>query len=266
MIRILATFIFICLATPLFAQLVNIEKKRKEYKEGFQGKISFSFNIIQNTSKITQGANTSHLQFIKNKHTFLLLNDYTLMKVEKDSDNFDLVNKNFQHFRYNYSIIDTNKLNLELFFQRQQNKIKFLEMRLLSGAGLRIKLIDNKFMTWYIAPLAMYEKEVLSDSLSTVTEMLKGDIYMSLGVNITDNVHFSNVTYYQPALLDFRNMNNFEPINDFRLFSESSLSFIILKNLEYSMVFELAYDSRPPTELINQPLFYNFKNKLSYKF
>ena len=55
--------------------------------------------MTQNTSKIIQGSNSANLQYTKGKHTFLLLNDYTLMKVQKDQNNFDLKDQNFQHFR-----------------------------------------------------------------------------------------------------------------------------------------------------------------------
>jgi Protein of unknown function, DUF481 len=264
--KIFITLFLFLISFSVSAQVVNIEKQRKEYKRGFQGKVAFSFNIIQNTSKIIQGSNAVHLQYIKNKHTFLLLNDYTLMKVQKDSDDIDLVNKNFQHFRYGFSIVDTNAINFELFVQRQQNKIKYLDFRFLTGAGLRFRIIENDFMTLYFAPLAMYEHEILSDSAATTTKMIKGDFYISLRMNLTKNVYFSNVTYYQPALFDVGAMSNFEPFSDFRLSSESSFSFVVFKNIEYSTVFELAYDSRPPEELINQPLFYNLKNKLVFKF
>ncbi len=248
------------------AQLVNIEKKRIAYKEGFQGNINFSFNIIQNTSKITQGSNTTHLQFVKKKHTFLILNDYTIMKVKSENDKYDLIDQNFQHFRYNYSIIDTNKFNFEFFIQRQQNKIKYIDLRFLTGTGLRFCIFDNEFASFYIAPLFMYENEILSDSAHTNTKMIKASIYSSFGFVLTDKVCFNNVIYYQPALVDLASMNNFEPVEDFRLFSESSLSFQIFKKIHFAMVFELAYDSRPPDELIDKPLFYNLKNELIFKF
>ncbi len=255
----------ILLKINLFGQLVNIEKERKEYRPGFQGAVSFSFNIIQNTSRILQGSNTTHLQYVYKKHTFLLLNDYTLMKVESDKQNFDLINNNFQHFRYNLSLLDTQKISFETFFQRQQNKIKYLDFRFLAGGGVRFRFVNTNFITIYFAPLFMYENEILSDSLKTTTKMFKGDLVFSISLNIAKTVNLKNVTYYQPALLDFDKNTIFE-FEDYRLFSESSLSFKIFKNLEFSMIYELAYDSRPPEELLNIPLFYNFKNTLTYKF
>jgi len=264
--KLLVIVLFVFIYSSAFSQLVNIEKERKSYKEGFQGFISFSFKITQNTSKIIQGSTVANFQYVKKKHTFLVLNDYTVMQVQKDQDNIDLKNKNFQHFRYNYSIVDTNKISFEAFVQRQQNKIKFLKLRALGGAGFRFKLIDNKNFTYNIALLSMYENEILLDSVNTNTIMLKGDFYMSFIVKINDYLFFSNVTYYQPALADFNNYSNFERFTDFRLFSDFSFSFVIFKNLRYSLGFQSAYDSRPPLELVNHKLFYDVSNKLTYKF
>ncbi len=264
--KILFLVLYIFLSASLHSQLVNIEKERKSHKQGFQGFISFSFDITQNTSKIIQGSNTANFQFIKNKHTFLVLNDYSIMKVIKNQDNFDLKNKNFQHFRYNYSIVDTNKISIEYFVQRQQNKLKFLELRFITGTGPRFKIINSPKFNFFIAPLFMYEYEVLTDSLNTNTKMLKGDFYISCTIKLSDSLYFSNVTYYQPAFANFNNYSDFERFYDFRLFSDFSFSFEIFKNLEYSLSFESSYDSRPPSELIDKPFFYDLSNRLTYKF
>ncbi len=264
--KIIFFSIFIFSFNISFSQLVNIEKERKQYKQGFQGSISFSFSIIQNTSQIIQGANTAHLQYTKRKSTFLILNDYSIMKVQKGENKFDLINQNFQHFRYNYSIVDTNKIDYEFFVQKQQNKIKYLQFRFLTGTGLRFRIIRNKNIVFYLAPLVMYENEILSDSAKTTTKMLKGDIYSSLNLKLTDKLSFSNVTYYQPALANLNNYSEFERFKDFRIFSETSFSIKIFKKLQYSLVFELSYDSRPPEELLTKPLFYNLTNQLTYNF
>ncbi|MBN2662819.1 MAG: DUF481 domain-containing protein [Bacteroidales bacterium] len=264
--KLIVFVFFVFLSSSVFSQLVNIEKERKSYKEGFQGFVTFSFDVAQSTSKIIQVSNLANFQFVKKKHTFLILNDYTIMQVQKDQDNIDLINKNFQHFRYNFSIVDTNKVSFETFVQRQQNKIKFLKLRALAGAGFRFNIINNKNFVLNFAILSMYENEILSDSINTNTKMLKGDMYLSFSLKIIDHLYFSNVTYYQPALADFNNFASFEQFNDFRIFSDFSFSFVIFKNLEFSLAFESAYDSRPPLELVNNKLFYDISNKLTYKF
>jgi hypothetical protein len=187
------------------------------------------------------------------------------MKVKNNNNKFDLVNQNFQHLRYNYSIIDTNIVDLELFIQRQQNKIKYLKLRFLTGAGLRYRIIKTKNINFYFATLMMYENEILSDSAKTNTKMLKADLYSSISIKIS-TFKLTNVTYYQPALFDLNKYKDFERFKDFRIYSETSLSFKIFKNIEYSFVYQLSYDSRPPIELVSTPLFYNFTNELTYNF
>lgn len=249
-----------------YAQLVNIEKERKENKQGFQGAISFSLSLKKNTSSIFTANNNTHIQYTHKKHTILFLNDYSIINVKIDKNNTELENQNFQHLRYNYSIVDTNRITFEIFGQRQQNKIKFLKLRLLAGTGFRFRIIENDNISFYIASLAMYEKEILSDSLNTLTSTLKADIYSSFSVSINDFLSFKNVVYYQPALINLNKYKDFELIKDYRLFIESSMKFQIYKNIFYELQFQMSYDSRPPIELINTPLFYNFKNQLTFKF
>ncbi len=262
---ILALF-FLSITHFSYSQLVNIEKERKEQKEGFQGSIAFGLISTKTTSSMFQANNTIHLQYILHKNTFLILNDYSIIKVKIDENNTDLENKNFQHFRYNYSLVDTNKIVYELFLQRQQNKVKYLKLRALAGTGFRFGIIDNDKMSLYVASLGMYEKEYLTDSAQTVTESIKGDIYSSFSITFTDNFSFKNVVYYQPALVNLNNYKDFEFVKDYRLYLESSLKFKVFKNIFYELQFQMSYDSRPPTELLNTPLFYTFKNQLTFKF
>ncbi len=264
---ILVSLLLIVIAFNVQAQVVNIEKKRKNKKEGLQGKIGLSLNITENTKQIIEGNNTINLQYSQKAHTFLLFNDYTLMKVKKTGVNEDLINKNFQHIRYNYTLKDSSFATLELFAQRQQNKIKYLNFRGLAGAGFRFRILENNIISLHFAPLLMYEQEILSDSLQTKTKNLKGDIYTSISLKITDNFYVSHVTYFQPALYDLGNYADFEYFSDFRLSSETVLTFSIIKNrLEFNIKYQMSYDSRPPIELIEKPLFYTLKNQLTFKF
>lgn len=250
------------------AQLVNIEEKRKEKKEGFQGETSVSLKITQNTKKIIQGNNEIALQYSKKANTILFFNDITLMKVKEDEkEDDDLVNENFQHFRYNYTFKDSSFLTSEFFIQRQQNKVKYIELRALIGTGFRFRILNNEYVNFYLAPLIMYENEILNDNEKTKTQMIKGDLYTSLNLNISNNVQFSNITYYQPALYDLANYQYFEYFNDYRIASETSLNFTIIEEkLNYLINFEMSYDSRPPEELINNNFFYTFSNKINFIF
>jgi hypothetical protein len=250
------------------AQLVNIEEKRKEKKDGIQGNITIALKITQNTKQIIQANNDISLQYSKKSHTILFFNDLTLMVVREDNHKDDnLINENFQHFRYNYTLQDSGFFTTEFFLQRQQNKVKYLDLRFLIGSGPRFKIINNNHTILYLAPLLMYENEILNDSLGTITTMIRGDLYTSLSLNFNNFITFSNVTYYQPAIYNLAKNTDFERFKDFRIASNTSLSFSIIKNkLEYIINYEMSYDSSPPEELITKPLFYTFTNKLKFIF
>ncbi len=265
--KIFSLFLLLFISYPLYSQLVNIEEQRRNIKPGLQGLIDFSFDINQNTRFLSRFSNTISLQYTYKQHTVLVLNDITILRLRDPNQNIDIINKNFQHIRYNYSFRSRQWLIYELFIQRQQNKIKYIQYRFLTGTGLRIRLLNNDKIKLFIAPLAMYEKEILSDSAATQTITLKGDFYISASLKFNEHIGLSYVTYYQPALYNLSQQPNFERIKDFRLASETELNFEIIKDhIKFSIDLNLNYDSKPPAEIANYPLFYSLNNKLSFKF
>ncbi len=233
------------------AQLVNIEKKRKKNYKGLRGAIGLAIDFKDNGNDIFQAKNSLDLQYATGAHTFIFLNDFSMMQVNDDK----LVNNGFQHFRYNYTLRDSSFLTFELFSQHQYNSIKLLEQRIIAGLGPRFRLINMDKLVFYFAPLVMYESEKLSDVLNTHTEQIKLDAYVSAHFAINDLLGISHVTYYQP---------NFEEWSDYRLSSETMLKLKFTKNLSLSFVYGMNYDANPPDAIQN--LFYNLQNKISYSF
>ena len=247
--KLIFTFLISFIGQSINAQLVNTERLRKETKEGLQGMVSFAFNFSKTTSEIRVLQNSIGLQYTRRKHTFLILNNIEFMHIKTFDTKQELANQNFQHIRYNYSIKDSSTLIWEYFIQHQQNKIKYQDLRLVTGTGPRFKIADSDNISFYICPLFMYEHESEFYDAGKIidTHVLKGDFYAVLVLNIVDEMVFRHITYYQPALYDFTQSNTFEPIVDFRISSESSLSFSFFKNrLEFSTSFIISHDSRPP--------------------
>ncbi len=260
-------FTFLLFSYNSSAQLVNIEDQRRNIKPGLQGLIDFSLIINQNTRYLSKFSNAVSLQYTYHQHTLLILNDINIVRLKDTNQNIDIINRNFQHIRYNYTFSSKPWLIYEAFVQRQQNKIKYIRYRFLVGSGLRTRIIKTEKVQLFLAPLIMYEHEILSDSNATQTMTLKGDFYISMSIKFNDYITLTHVTYYQPALYNLSQQNNFEPIKDFRMSSETELSFDIIKeHVKFSVDFNLNYDSRPPIEIANYPLFYSLNNKLSFKF
>jgi len=242
---------FVLTSQLSIAQVVNIEKKRKGNEDGFAGLIGLGFYLIDNGKHISQFKNTIDLQYKKGPHTFILLNDLSLMTVDDDN----LINSGFQHFRYNYTIKDSSFVTIEAFAQHQYNAIKLLEKRILAGFGPRFRVINADKVLFFMGLIGMYEYEQLTDSLRTKTELIRLGSYMSFNWDIAENLSFNNITYYQPAFQRFTN---------YRISSETNLQLKITRSLSFKIGLQTNYDSNPPENI--QKLFYYWENALSYEF
>lgn len=235
----------------IIAQVINVEKIRKQNEDGLKGTISIGFFFIDNGKKISTFKNLIEVQYDKGPHTYILINDLSLMRVDKDN----LINAGFQHLRYNYTIKDSSFFTIETFFQHQYNTIKLLKKRLLFGIGPRFRLLNTPKSLIYIGTLGMYENETLSDSAETRRSIMRLGSYLSFKWDILKNLSFSNITYYQPAFTDFKN---------FRLTSETGFQLKITDSFSFKTGFQVNYDSKPPENV--QKKFCNWENELIYNF
>ena len=92
--------LFILLPLCSLGQIINVENKRfSSDKEGFVGTFDLGLNLIKNSAQILQFNNNVHLQYTKDNHTYLLLNDISFVQKEGEED---WLNTCYQHFRYIY--------------------------------------------------------------------------------------------------------------------------------------------------------------------
>lgn len=256
---ILTFLLLFFLINNVFSQLVNIEKRRNLENDTILGSIGVSADFLRNTKDVKSLKGNFALEMSKKKHTFLLYSELAYSNVDGE----DIVNNGYQHLRYNYSFTKPSFLTLELFIQNQYNSIKLLKHRNLVGGGTRFLIHDGDKLFLYFSPLLMYEREVLSDGLSTITERFKGDFYITTGIHINSVFSINHVTYYQPCITKF---------SEFRVFSETGFAFKAFKHLTFSINYQLSYDSNPPVDYnLDEPtaipnLFYTLKNIIRFKF
>jgi hypothetical protein len=239
----------ILLTTNSEAQLVNIEKSRKEARPGFQGHIDLNLMLTRNTRQILETGTTAHLQYTSGKHTLLALNNLGFMRVEGEN----LINNGFQHLRYNYKI-GNGFTTAEAFIQHQYNSIRLLQRRFLLGGGPRFRIYENESTGVFIAPLVMYEQELLNDG-SPRTDRFKGDLYVSFTWSPDESITFSHTTYYQP---------DFSLMSEYRISSETGLEMQFTANFSFLITWNLAFDSHPPADIPG--LFYTLRNGIKYSF
>lgn len=248
--RLTVSFLILLSSVTTNAQLVNVEKSRKEAKPGLQGSIDLNLSLAKNTKQIFEGGTTAHIQYTRNRHLILALNSISLLRAEGSN----LINDGFQHIRYNYSI-GNGFATFETFTQHQYNSIRLLQRRFLLGIGPRLRIYENENFGLYLAPLVMYEQEKLNDENQTQTNKIKGDLYISTTYSLDKQISFSHTTYYQPDL---------NKINQFRLASDTGLEVKFNTSFSFIVTYSLAYDTHPPDDIPN--LFYTLKNGIKYNF
>ena len=259
-----------------FAQLENIETRRRGDKQGLQGSISLSLDLQKNTRQIFQARNTIALQYKDTVNTILLINDISFLQVNSDEA---LTNNSLQHFRYNYTPTQTNGVfTIEVFSQHQNNRVKLLDTRFLSGVGPRFRLLGSKDKPYYfyLSTLVMYEYEKLIEDIENladeddmIAKKFKGDFIFSIGMQLTPTFAINHVTYYQPDISEW---------SDFRLSSDTGMFFKISTHLSASINYSFNYDSKPPMKNIiendvvigTEPqipdLFFSLNHKLKFTF
>lgn len=234
---------------PLSAQVVNIESQRiVNDQEGWAGSMGVQSNVIKNTSRLfSVGANT-HVQWKKDKHLFLFLNETVFSKLDKNAfDNFS-----FFHLRHNYKV--NAQVRWETFSQWQYNRILSIKERWLFGTGPRWKITQRDAFRMYVGTLYMFERELATDG--KLEENHRLDAYCTFTWS-PKKAHFKLVstTYYQPGIAEWV---------DARWLNESSLQVNLVSWIAFTSTFTYLFDSRPPGSAPND--IYRWTNGLRVQF
>lgn len=236
------------------AQVVNTEKLRADKEQGWLAEAGFDFGLTRNKAGQTLGLGSRlRLEYQQSNSRWMLLGAYNLTQFTNVEDpgsvprNF--ANNAFGHLRYNYFVNDW--LTWEAFTQYQWDEIQQIDARILSGTGPRVKLLKTDSSQLFFGLLYMFEHEKSRDVFEDPEERTvhvtlnhnRLSTYLSGGFKITETFSINHVTYFQPNLEDF--------FGDFRISSETSLSFKISKKLAFRTYFQLMYDERPPIPVPN---------------
>ncbi len=243
-------FIFL-LAWPSHAQIVNVETKRlRADTTGWYGNLDLTANFVKNTRELWSFGTNFNILHIKTRHAFLFIAD---LKFDKAAD-VDLINKGYQHFRYNYKLIKDKRWFLELFEQVQFDAIRQIDKRFLFGAGLRNRLAQTEKLFINLGLSFMYEEEKLKGEDNLIDEP-RLNCYGNIQWHITKNAFFSSTFYYQPRMKDF---------SYYRLASNSKITIEFSNHFAFKIEFEINYDNSLQADI--PELVYSLKNGLSYKF
>lgn len=231
------------------AQIVNVESKRGDgLAEGWHGNVNLSLSFQKNVSNILTYGNDSKVQYIKNRHTLLLLTD--LNRVKAAGENF--VNQGYWHARYNYFFGERQRVAFEAFQQMQFNSVQLINFRYLSGAGIGLRLVENDTLKLRAGTLPMFEYEELTTG--AIERNIRQSSYLLFFIDL-GSVEFQTINYYQPVIGRW---------SDYRLSSASTMSIELRKWLRFNVSFDLLYDSSVPESI--PALIYTLKNGVGVQF
>ena len=229
---------------------MNVESLRHTSDTSkWSGSMSLDIGLIKNTNSIFKIDNRIRLQYNTENNLYLFISDISLQQIERNS----FINKGTQHLRYNKKL--SERLKLEAFVQNQYDEVSDIKFRGLLGIGPRFKLSKNKNFRFYLGTLLVYEYEQALDKAISTLKDLRGSTYFSCSLYPTENISIISTTYYQPLLKQF---------SDFRISSETSISFSVFKNFGFTTTFTYNYDASPILGIPNTQ--YELTNGIFYSF
>ena len=237
----LVIFFIILFASNNFAftqAIVNAERFNTE-KDSLV--IAFSLQYSGTRGNVSTDRADIEPSFIytgkKNDYKFLSSYGILFQGVNK------ILNNGFLHARHNYKF--SNSLNSFVFGQAQFNDVLLLKKRLATGGGIRINAIKKDSLKLAFSLGLMYEDELIGSSNLPITEVLSTQFIrltsmMSFKWILNKVVQIDNVVYVQPRITD---------LPDFRILNDISISFLLSKHLEFTVVSSYRFDSKPPSIL-----------------
>jgi hypothetical protein len=246
---ILFLFQFFAASGMLFSQILNVESQRiVQDSSGWVGKADLTFNVTSNQEQIFDLNTALHLQYKRNKNTYMLLGGASMIR----AGNNDFDNSGHIHFRYNR---DLNKwLTWEAFAQGQYNRVLMIDHRELIGTGPRFQLLSSENSKLFAASLYMFENELVVEESESHSNH-RTSSYVAYSWEVNDHVSMNNIMYFQPVI------NNFE---DHRIMLQSSIKFRITKIVGLSINFNILNDSDPPPGI--KHTVYSVRNGLEVRF
>ncbi|MBI1225901.1 MAG: DUF481 domain-containing protein [Bacteroidetes bacterium] len=249
----LAILLLAALPYLLNAQIVNIEEQRitgTNDSVHWYGNLRLGANLIKVQEEVLQLNTTAQIEYKRGKSLLLFLLDGKFLRAGGKQFN----NAGFAHLRYNRKI--TDPLSMEFFAQAQFNKLLYIELRALGGAGLRYRIFKNDTgkSRVYLGSAYLFEhNSFTNDTADRNWHRLSN--YLSFTFRPWQGVTLVSTTYFQPQ---FTNWSNY------RLATEARLDTPLGKKLSFFTDFSLQTDKALPIDAPD--VTYAWQNGLTLKF
>jgi len=230
---------------------VNVEPLRRQLKDdGFGGRVQASVaTYAGNTEGVILGsAGFFGARGLRHVMYTTLSGDYARLNGTVS------VAKWFAHARYNYEL--TDRLWWEVYGQIESDRFRRVALRELAGTGPRVALLQTDTVELFYGVSYMLEHQDYStDELDPDRTAHRMSNYLAVTVKAQERIVLSNVTYAQPRLTRFKDVD---------MLSVSSADFTITKRLHSRLDAVVRYSSVVPVDIERFDL--EFKNSLEFLF
>lgn len=230
---------------------VNVEPLRQQLKDdGWGGRVQASVaTYAGNTEGVILGsAGFFGARGQRNVVYTTLSGDYARLNGAVS------VAKWFAHGRYNYEL--TKMLWWEAYGQIESDRFRRVALRELVGTGPRVALLQTETVELFYGVSYMYEHQDYStDEADADRTAHRISNYLAVTVKAQERIVLSNVTYAQPRLTRFKDVD---------LLSVSSADFTVTKRLHSRLDAVVRYSSVVPSDIKRFDV--EFKNSLEFLF
>ena len=271
-----AAFGIVLLTLSLFgsgnadAQILNIERSRvaQDSADYVTGKAAFNFSMFNRNAGRNNPNNFLQLTFdgssayVSEKHSYQLLGNlnYLLVNYTSRESRNTVASNWYAHFRVN--LLRKRQLSYELFTQYQADLARGLEVRSLTGGGLRYALLWEDDVHVAIGSGLMYEHEEWKDPEQEgrlrVADLLKSTNYASVRAKFNEQVGTNAIIYYQTGydhtIARVRN----------RISGDISFDVKVLNRLSLKTSFSCTFEDKPIVPVTK--FVYSITNGVQYEF
>ena len=228
-----------------YTQVVDIESDRGGDKQGVHGSTEFGLSLQRGNVQVFQTQASLRLDYIKGIHHSLFIG--SISYGEEDSEPFK--NEMYSHIRW--TAMWLKNIGTEVFAQTQKDEFRLLQIRQLTGAGLRFTALDG-LIALGLGGMSDYEQ---IEGNNEGVGVFRGSSYVRVGKEWKNGVKGQMIAYYQPLFSD---------PSDYRILGVGAVEFKLDKVFSVVNEFNYSYDTRPPEKVINEDLQIKVKFKVKW--
>jgi hypothetical protein len=221
------------------AQIFNVQPLLdKQTRPGFSGAVEGALDWRSGNTTLTLLSGSAHAQWHRDPHlVFVTVHGELGLTGGKE-----VVSKDLEHLRYRARV--SRRWAAETFVQHDADAFRRLAVRAIGGAGLRLRVVDGRRVTFAVAAAYMLEYERLSAGMFPDSRASTLDQRLSTYAVVAVNARWLTVAhtvYAQPRFDDF---------SDVRMLGDSSLTLTVTKHLAVRFAVTLTLDTRPPAGVL----------------